>query len=139
MDIIPDYSKLPDHEYVTWLSCDDDLWFVLRLKWEEKQEEIKMSYERYRSVIMNEFNGGKYISHHSLSLTLYLLSLTDYLCLSLSLYSTLVSEADALARIEVEEMFSGAKRIQKNPKKYKEYTDFYRTILTTAFIVYWVI
>ncbi|XP_019851575.1 PREDICTED: CLK4-associating serine/arginine rich protein-like isoform X1 [Amphimedon queenslandica] len=40
MDIIPDYSKLPEIE----------------LSGEEKYEETKINYERYRSVIINEFN-----------------------------------------------------------------------------------
>lgn len=58
MDVIPDYSKLPVSEYVTRMSCDCHVMCISRLTAEEKQEETKINYERYRSVIINEFNNG---------------------------------------------------------------------------------
>jgi hypothetical protein len=48
MDIIPDYDKLP----------------VPELSQQDMEEENKINYERYRSLILNEFNNSIYNSLH---------------------------------------------------------------------------
>ena len=57
----------------------------LRLSREEKLEEGRCNYERYRSLVQNKFHG--------------------------------VSESEALARIEVEEMYPSTKNKDKGKQK----------------------
>lgn len=68
---------------------------------EEKYEETKINYERYRSVIINEFNNG---------------NPSNYYCVVLIVFFV-VPEPEVLSKIDVDELYSDVKRAKKGNKK----------------------
>ena len=77
---------------------------------EEKEEQIKCNYERYRALIKNTFEGGKILlaAHYEIC---FITSQTLIF---------LVSEADALAKIDADEMFPVVSvSAKKNKEKQK--------------------